>query len=149
MDQLTAAFGIDWKLLIAQGVNFAIVLGVLSYFLYRPALRVIDARREKIAAGVRAAEEADKRLAEADAEHKNIVGAAVRDAEGIVAAARSRAEERAGEIVEGANHRADSILKEAADRAEEAKRKALRESESQITRAALLAAEKMLREKLA
>ncbi len=147
MDQLLAAFGIDWKLLLAQGINFAIVLGVLSYFLYRPALRVIDARREKIAAGVRAAEEADARLAEADAKKGEIVGMAVREAEGIVAAARNRAEERAGEIVENANLRADTLLKEASDRAEEAKRRAIKESEREITRAALLAAEKILREK--
>ncbi len=144
MEQLATAFGIDWKLLLAQGVNFVIVLGVLSYFLYKPALRMIDARREKIAAGIRDAEEAGKRLAEADAERQKIVGAAVRDGEGIVATARDRAEERAEEIVENASDRADTIMKDASDRAEETKRRALQESEREITRAALLAAEKIL-----
>lgn len=144
MEQLAAAFGIEWDLLIAQAVNFLIVLGVLTYFLYKPALRAIDARREKIAEGIRAANEADARLAEAESEKKGIVAAAVRDAEGIVTAARERAEERAGEIVEDANLRADSILKDAGDRAEEAKRRMLAESERDITRAAMLAAEKIL-----
>lgn len=145
MDRLVAAFGIDWKLLFAQGVNFAIVFGVLSYFLYKPALRVIEARRAKIAEGVRAAEQADRRLAEADEEKNQIVGNAVREAEGLVAAARTRAEERAEEIVDKAQTRADVLLKDAADRAEEAKHRVMRESEQEIARAAVLAAEKVLR----
>ena len=38
MNELFAAFGIDWKLLLAQGVNFGIVLVALWYFLYRPVM---------------------------------------------------------------------------------------------------------------
>jgi F0F1-type ATP synthase membrane subunit b/b' len=67
-----------------------------------------------------------------------------REAEGLVAAARIRAEEKGSEIVKGAEAKADAVLKDAAARAEEAQRRALAESEKEIAKAALLAAEKIL-----
>lgn len=149
MDQLFAAFGVNWKLLIVQAVNFGLLLSVLTYFLYKPVLRIIDERRKAIADGVAKAQEADKRLEDAKAEGEGMVGAAVREAEGLVASARTRAEARGEEIVKAAEARAAETLKDAADRAEEAKRQALKQSEREIARAAVLAAEKILREKSA
>ncbi|OGJ58127.1 hypothetical protein A3H22_00160 [Candidatus Peribacteria bacterium RIFCSPLOWO2_12_FULL_55_15] len=46
--ELLTKLGVDWKLLLAQIVNFTILLAVLSLFVYRPLLRVIDERRERI-----------------------------------------------------------------------------------------------------
>ena len=46
--ELLSKLGIDLGLLIAQMVNFGILVGVLTFFIYRPLLNVIDARREKI-----------------------------------------------------------------------------------------------------
>ena len=145
MSQLFAAFGIDWRLLLIQAVNFALLLSVLSYFLYKPVLRIIDERQKKIAEGVRTAELAQKKLDDAKSQGERVVGGAARDAEGIVATARARAEERAGEIVKAAEARAQATLKDASERAEESKRAALKESEREIARAAMLAAEKILR----
>ena len=144
MSALFSAFGIDWHLLIIQLVNFALLLAVLTYFLYRPVLKMIDDRRAKIAEGVRTAEEASKRLAEAKIEGEEMVGSAAREAETLMTAARSRADERGGEIVKAAEVRADALLQDAAARGEELKRQALIESEREVVRAAMLAAEKIL-----
>ena len=51
------------------------------------------------------------------------------------------------ELVRDAEHKAHAVMIDATARAEEAKRLALMESEKEITRAAVLAAEKILREK--
>lgn len=147
MSELFAAFGINWKLLLVQAFNFVLLLGVLWYFLYDPLLKMIDDRRKKIAEGVHDAEEAARKLADAKKEGEGIVGGASREAESIVAAARGRAEEKAQEILAGAESRAEATLKDASARAAEAKRQALKESEREIARAAMLAAEKILREK--
>lgn len=144
MESLLAVFGVNWKLLLAQGVNFALLLAVLSYFLYKPVLRMIDERREKIAEGVRTAEAASMRLAEAQKKGDGIVGDASREAETLVKTARARAEEKGVEIIKSAEARAQSALSDASARAEEAKRQAIKESEKEITRAAMLAAEKIL-----
>src|SRR3989338_4175917 len=147
MQELFATFGVNWKLLLIQALNFGALLAILTYFLYKPILRIIDERREKIAEGVRTAEAASRRLEEAKTEGEQLVGGAAREAERIIATARTRADERASEIVKGAETRAASTLSDAAERAEEAKRQALKESEREIARAAMLAAEKILREK--
>ena len=149
MSELFAAFGVNWKLLLVQAVNFGLLLSALTYFLYKPVLRMIDERREKVAEGVRTAEEADRKLADAKAEGEGLVGDAAREAEGLVATARTRAEEKGAEIVKAAEARANATLKDAQARAEEAKRLALQESSKDIARAAMLAAEKILREKSA
>lgn len=144
MSQLFATFGINWKLLLAQAVNFGVLLGVLWYFLYRPVMNIIDARQRTIAEGVLKAQAADAELADAKQEKEKIVGTAAKDAEALVASARVRAGDMAGEIVKGAETRAGSILKDAEARAEEAKRQAVKASEREIARAAVLAAEKIL-----
>jgi F-type H+-transporting ATPase subunit b len=144
MGQLFTTFGIDWRLLLEQAINFTLLLGVLSYFLYRPVMNMIDERRDKIAEGVRTAEAASRRLEEAKVEGDEMVGNAAREAEALVAAARTRADERGTEIVKAAEVRAQAAIKDAAARAEEAKRQMVKESEREIARAAMLAAEKIL-----
>ena len=58
MEQLFETFGVNWKLLYIQGINFALLLTGLTYLLYRPLMRIIDERRDKIAEGVRTADAA-------------------------------------------------------------------------------------------
>jgi len=147
MSGFFSAFGIDWRLLIIQVVNFGLLLSALTYFLYRPVMKMLDERREKIAEGMRASEAAAQRLSDAKDEGDALVAQAAREAEGLLTASRIRAEERAVSIVRMAEERADATAKDASLRAAEAKRQALEESRKEIARAAMLAAEKILREK--
>ena len=147
MSELFAAFGINWQLLIVQAINLGILLFVLWYFLYTPILKLIDDRQKKIADGVKTAEAAERKLADAQVEGEGIVGTAAREAETLVATARGRADEKGNEIVKAAEARANAVLEEASARAEEAKRMALSESSKEIARAAMLAAEKILNSK--
>lgn len=147
MGAFFTAFGIDWHLLLIQGINFAVLITALSYFLYRPIMNMIDERREKIAEGVRTAEAASRQLADAQTESEGIIGAAAREAEGLVSTARASASDTRAQMLKDAQTEADSVLKDARDRADEAKRRALAESEKEIAKAAMLAAEKILREK--
>ena len=147
MGELFSTFGLDWRLLIIQMVNFALLLVILWRFLYTPIVRILDERRGTIAESVRKAEAADRRLAEADQEGKGIVAAAGKEAESLVAAGRSRADQQAAEVAKQAQERADRLLADAQARAEEAKRQALIAGEKEIARAAMLAAEKILKEK--
>jgi F-type H+-transporting ATPase subunit b len=147
MGELFATFGLDWRLLLVQAINFGLLLVVLWRFLYRPVLRILDERRDKIAESVQKAEAADRRLADADSESKGIVASASKDAEQIVAGARNRAEEQAAEIAKQAQERANQVMADASARAEEARRSALAAGEKEIARAAMLAAEKILKGK--
>jgi F-type H+-transporting ATPase subunit b len=149
MSQLFVTFGINWQLLLIQAVNFAVLLVGLWYFLYGPIMRIIDERREKIAEGVRTAEAAAHRLEEAKTEGDTMVGNAGREAEALVATARARADEKGNQMIKEAQSRADKMMVDAEARAGEAKRQAILESEKEIARTAMMAAEKILRQKSA
>lgn len=144
MSELFSAFGVDWRLLLIQAVNFGLLLAALTYFLYKPVLRIIDERRAKIAEGVRTAEAARERLSEAKEESDKLVGDAAKQAESLLASARMRAESVNSETMKEAQQKADQMMAEAKARAEEARRQAMMESEKEITRAAMLAAEKIM-----
>lgn len=147
MEGLISAFGLDWKLLLIQGFNFALLLGGLSYFLYKPVMNMIDERAALVEKGVKNAQEADLILAASKQEGEELVGAAAREAESLITTARNRAEEKGSEIVMSAEAKAHALMLDAHARAEEAKRQAMLESEKEITRAAVLAAEKLIRER--
>lgn len=145
MEELFAAFGINWKLLLVQALNFGLLLVVLTYFLYKPVFSMIRARREKIEEGVRNAEEAARKLAESDIKGKEVVTKASREAEGMLAAARTSAEEKKVAMMRDAEARAEAVMKDAEARAAEAERQMRAKSEREIAKTAMLAAEKIMR----
>ncbi len=130
---------------MVQAINFGLLLVILWRFLYTPVLRMIDERKKKIAEGVLNAEAAAQQLAAAEGKGQGIVSKASREAEGMVVAARARADEKGSEIVKLAEEKAETILRDATARAAEAQRLALQKSEREIAQAAMLAAEKILR----
>ena len=76
-NELLFQLGINWKLFLSQVVNFFILLLVLTFFVYKPLIRIIKERSKKIKEGLEKAEEADVRLKEID-----IIGAGkIREAE--------------------------------------------------------------------
>ncbi len=147
MDQLFDAFGLQLPLLVAQAVNFGVLMVVLWYLLYKPVMATLEARKEKIAAGVHAAEAAEAKLATADEEAGKLVHGAETEAESIVAASRESAQAERSRIVKEAEARAASVEKDAEARAKEDAARMLRESEKEIARLSVLAAEKVLRSK--
>jgi len=63
MQTFIEKFGIDWKLLLAQLINFAVVFFVLRAFAYKPILKLLDERKKKIEEGLTFAEKAKSELA--------------------------------------------------------------------------------------
>ncbi len=148
MGELFSAFGVDWRLLIAQGVNFLIVFGGLTYFLYKPLLRMVTLREEKIRQGLNDAAEAETARAEIETQKTSILSDAQREAGQVVERAVSEAKVERSQIVKDAQARAEGVLEEASAQAEELKRRALAESDKEIAKVAILTAEKLLKEKL-
>ncbi|MDD2657633.1 MAG: ATP synthase F0 subunit B [Candidatus Pacebacteria bacterium] len=145
MSQLLSAFGIDWHLLLAQAVNFGIVLIALWYFLYKPVLAMLAKRQELVAKGVEDAGRASEMLAGADSEANSRITAAEGEAEGIVAAARETATAEKTRLLQEAEERAAAVARDAEARAAETAAKAKRESEREVARLAILAVEKILK----
>lgn len=147
MEQLIEAFGVDWKLLIAQAVNFGIVLGALWYFLYKPVLATLAKRQAVVAQGVQDAAEAAAKLAAAEGEARVRIQQADTEATTIVHGARQSAQAQKAALLKEAEDRAERILTDAELRAAETAERARRESEQEIARLAILASEKIIRSK--
>lgn len=109
MDVILGQLGIEPAILLAQIVNFLIIMGVLRLFLYEPVLKMLEQRKERIAQGIQqadrssaAAVEAERQrnaiLDEARREAQEVRAQATRDAERIAQDVRSRAEQEANDI---------------------------------------------------
>lgn len=73
---LLGTFGLDWKLFLAQLINFAIIVFVLTKWVYKPLLHVMDERRKKMERGIKQAQEAQRKLDSASEEKKQIINEA-------------------------------------------------------------------------
>jgi F-type H+-transporting ATPase subunit b len=148
MADLLQSFGVDARLLIIQAVNFAVLLGALTYFLYKPVLKVLDERREKIAQGVADAQKASEELADASKTAEGIVSTATDSAEQILSTSKDAAMQKGKELIDEAQARSERIEADAQAKAAEAAKRALDGSNEQIARTAILAAERLLKKKL-
>jgi F-type H+-transporting ATPase subunit b len=147
MESLLHTFGIDWRLLFVQGVNFIVLVGLLTWLLYKPVLKIVREREAVIAKGVEDAERAGEKLAHADQAALAIVKKGEDEAERLVAHGREEANIEKARIVKEAEVRAQATRTDAEARAKEHATRTLRESEKEIARLAVLAAEKIIREK--
>lgn len=119
---------IDWTTLALQLINFAILVWLLQRFLYRPVLRVIDARRAagdaRYAEVQRMAETAKRRLADIEAQRAGITADR--------AAALAEAREQARQLVEARGAQAERDAKALLD---ETRQTLARERESLLAEA--------------
>ncbi len=149
MEAIVEAFGIDGHLILVQIINFAILMVALAYFLYTPILNMLRDREEKIAAGIRDAEAAAVAKASAEEEKKVVLTDAHKKATEVSTRAKAAAEVTAAEIVSAAETAAAAAKVKAQAEADQLKAAAIKASEAEIAKTAILAAEKILREKSA
>ncbi len=147
MEQLIHAFGIDIRLITIQMINFVVLLGLLSYFLYKPVLNLLAQREETIKKGIADAEEAAQAKALATQEKQEVLTAAQKEAGEITARAEGFGKERTEVMLKEAAEKAAHAIKDAEAKSALLKAQAIKESEAEIARLAILAAEKVLQEK--
>jgi F-type H+-transporting ATPase subunit b len=146
--EILSQLGIDGKLLLAQGVNFLVLLFILHRFAYKPMLAFLEKRTERIEEGLKNAEEAKKRLDEASKGEEQILTKAREEAKKIVTESREASEKRGQEIIAEFEKKAGRIVEEAQERATEEREKMFREVKGEIADLVIATTEKVLREKL-
>ena len=124
MSELIHNFGIDWRLLIAQAVNFFVLLAVLWKFAYAPILGIFRKRREDIAKGLADAREAGEHLTKIEKIGEEKLNAARQDALGIVNQAETLGKQRKEYILAEAAHKSEVVLADAKRAAGEEQAKA-------------------------
>lgn len=140
--------GLNWKLFLAQLVNFTIVILILWKWAFKPITRALESRREKIERSVKQAEEIEERMKEFEKHTAEQMTKARLEAEAIIKRAQELAGSSKQEIVANAQSQADKILAEAKMRIESEKEKMFVEIREEVVNLTIMAAEKILREKL-
>jgi len=146
--EILAKLGVDWKLLIAQIINFVILLFILRHFAYKPILRVLEDRREKIDKGLKDAEEATKKLLEAEKKEKAVLDEARYQAEQIISKSEETAKKNKEDIMASADEKAKKIMATAEKKIEEEKDKMIMEAKKELAKLVISATEKIIDEKV-
>jgi F-type H+-transporting ATPase subunit b len=102
--------GINPLLLIAQIVNFLILLFILHRFLYKPILKLFKDRSQKIEEGLKTAEDLKHQATESEAKHKTYLEEAKKEAHRIVEQAAKLGDEEKKKIIEIANAESRKIV---------------------------------------
>lgn len=148
MQELIHKLGIDWKLLLAQVVNFLILLFVLKKFLYRPVLELLAKRRKDIEESAKNVERIAGELAGVEQRRTAEFEKAKREADAIVQEARQAAKERGEALIHEAEVKVEKLVVEAKRRIEEERVKMIDEAGHDVKELVFLVAEKVLRERL-
>ena len=70
MESIISTFHIDWKIIIAQMINFGIVFTVLYIYALKPLGKLMSERGEKIETGIKDAKKSGELLQKASEEYK-------------------------------------------------------------------------------
>ncbi len=148
MDELIKTFHIEANLLVAQMVNFAIVLWALYKFAYKPVLKTLNSRTNKIEKGLQDADMAGKKLEEIVEKEKEVITKAKKEAQEIAKMAEDQAKANSMSIVLEARNQSEKLLASAKSQIEQEKNKMLSEVKGEIANLVVLATEKIIGEKL-
>jgi len=142
MSDLFAAFGIDWRLLLVNGVNFGLLLLGLWYFLYKPLTQMLESRRQKMAQGIHDAEAAAHELSQIEASRAAVLAEAGKEADDVVSRARALGAEKQRALVEAGEANAAALLSEAEAGAKQLKEEAIAQSKQEVAKLIVLGIER-------
>lgn len=135
--------GINWKLLLAQLVNVGIVIFVLSKWVFKPLVKLMDERSKKIDDGLKHAKEADLRLKQAKDKEAELMAEARAEARTIMDAAVAKGEKERLERVERSKQDIDAQIEDAKAKVRQERADALEAVRREVGELVMLATRKV------
>jgi len=96
------SLGLDWKVFLAQIVNFGILLFVLKKVLYKPLMKLLDERNKAVNQAVTNSQTIENKLKKIEEEEQKLLDRA-----------KQRAKKEREELMEIANEEKEKIINEA------------------------------------
>lgn len=127
---LFGSLGIDVRLLVVQAVAFLVLLWVLTKFVYPVLAATLEKREATIREGIEAAQKAEQKATETNADIEALLSTARKQAKAVVAAAKDEAASIAEAASADAAKQTERMLKKASDEIDkeiDTARKALRD----------------------
>lgn len=144
MDQL----GLNLPLLLAQVINFFIVLVALKVFLYKPVLGMLDQRAQRVREGLQAADRSKEQAAEAEQEVSKQLDEARRQGQTLIAQAQEASSRIQEESRNAARREAEALLERARSEIQLERDQAISELRKEFADITVTAAEKVIGQSL-
>ena len=141
---MVEALGISLKEFIFYLINFLILMGVLTRFLYKPFLNMLATRKQSIKDALDNAELTNRRADEKMEQYSKRISKVEEESREIIRTAKIKADAQARDIIEDARKEAGDIIAKAEETIEKEKEKAMEEMKQEIAVLAVMAAEKIV-----
>lgn len=138
------ALGINLGYLLTQILGITALILILSAFVYKPMIRVLEERKARIAKGLEDARQAEIARQNADAEARRILDEARSEANGIRKEAVAQAEQAQKDIEAKAREDARAIIAKAETDAVEERNRILSDLRGQVAAISIAAANKLV-----
>ena len=138
------ALGINLGYLISQIVNFTLLAVLLYFVAYKPILRMLDERSERIKKGLEDAETASRRAAEMEQEFEARMSEARKEGQEIIAQATQMSEKARQEILETARGESRAQIEKAKEEIARERELAMAELRQQVADLSLTISEKVI-----
>jgi len=145
---LIQALGIDGRILLAQFLNFAVLVFVLWRFAYKPIFNVLEERRLKIEKGLDDADAAAKNLLLTEEENKQLLIKAKQEAALIIEAAQQQADERQKQVVAKAEKEIEAITEKEREKIRLEKEAVMSQLKNEVSGLVLASLQKFLSENM-
>lgn len=141
---MAEALGVNLTQFVFYLINFLILVGLLTKFLYKPFLNLMDTRKQSIRDALDNAELTNRRADEKMENYNRQIAKVEEEGREIIKQAKVRAESQAADIIEDAHTKAEAIMVSAEKQIERERQKALDDMKQQVAVLALMAAEKIV-----
>jgi len=129
-------------------INFVVFFALLRLFLYRPVLKLLDARREEIRNNLAQAETARQEAEAARAEYERQAVKARDEAQAVISRAQATADKTKDELLSQAQKQSQEMIERAQKAITSEKDRALNEIRREIADLAVMAASKVVERSL-
>jgi len=102
--------GINLSTLVAQIINFALLLGLLYLVAYKPIMRILDERSNRIKESMEQTESIKEQAANAEEEFKKRLEAAGREGQELISRAMRTGEEAGRKVQQDARQEAEALI---------------------------------------
>lgn len=144
MPEIIDKLGIDPKLLIAQIVNFVLLLVILQRVAYKPILKMLNERSEKIEKSLKQAQKIEEELAKTEETKIAEIKKAKEEAQRIIKEAYETAEKKSLETLGKTKAKTQEIVEKAKLEIKAEKKNAVEEAKGEIAELSIQIAKKII-----
>jgi F-type H+-transporting ATPase subunit b len=147
MEALISTFHIDWKLMVAQIINFVLVFLALYFLAAKPLKKLIEERTEEITTGLLSGEENKTLLENTKKEYDAVLLKARTEAHELLQETKQEATARKAEMLEQAKAEVALMIENGKKTLEAEKAKMVADAKNEVASLVIQATEKVLQNK--